>query len=103
MEEKETTKWEYKELGEGKDSEGSLKLKFLEDVELEFEVILGRSKCTIKDILRLSPGAIIELDRSTGEALDLYMNGEKFAKCEVLVMDEKFGVRITEIVPIEEE
>ncbi len=97
MEERE---WKLENLENGEDSAKRQSLEFLDDVELEFEVILGKAKCTIRDILRLSPGAIIELDRSTGEALDLYMNGEKFAKCEVLVMDEKFGVRITEILPI---
>ncbi len=97
-------KWEYESInGEVQREAGDeLPLEFLGDVELEFEVILGWAKCTIRDVLRLSPGAIIELDRSTGEALDLYMNGRKFARCEVLVMDEKFGVRITDIVPIEE-
>ena len=79
-----------------------LPIEFLSDVELEFEVILGKAKCTIRDLLSLSTGSIVELDRSTGEALDLLMNGELFAKCEVLVMDEKFGVRITEIIDPED-
>ena len=97
--------WEYKELpaSEEKESQKELPLDYLDDVELEFEVILGETTCTVRDILTLSPGAIVELNRSTGEALDLYMNGAKFAKCEVLVMDEKFGVRITEVLPPEGE
>ncbi len=79
-----------------------LPIDFLSDVELEFEVILGTAKCTIRDLLSLSNGSIVELDRSTGEALDLLLNGELFAKCEVLVMDEKFGVRITEVIDPDE-
>ncbi len=86
---------------EGKEKK-KLPIEFLSDVELEFEVILGKAKCTIRDLLSLSTGSIVELDRSTGEALDLLMNGELFAKCEVLVMDEKFGVRITEIIDPED-
>ena len=102
--EKQGEAWEFESINgnEPEKSQGHLPLDFLGDVELEFEVILGRSKCTVRELLSLSPGAIIELDRSTGEALDLYMNGKKFARCEVLVMDEKFGVRITEIVPVKE-
>ncbi|BAT71448.1 flagellar motor switch protein FliN/FliY [Thermosulfidibacter takaii ABI70S6] len=100
MEEKE---WELKELNGADTQDEELPLDFLHDVELEFEAVLGTTKCTVGDLLRLAPGAIVELDRSTGEALDLYLNGRKFAKCEVLVMDEKFGVRITEILPPEEE
>ena len=95
--------WELKELSDTQEKAGELPIEFLQDVELEFEAILGTTTCTVGELLRLAPGAIVELDRSTGEALDLYMEGRKFAKCEVLVMDEKFGVRITEILPPEGE
>ncbi len=85
-----------------KEKRESLPIEFLSDVELEFEVILGSAKCTIRDLLSLSNGSIVELDRSTGEALDLLLNGQLFAKCEVLVVDEKFGVRITEVIDPDE-
>jgi len=84
------------------DKREKLPIDFLSDVELEFEVILGSAKCTIRDLLSLSTGSIVELNRSTGEALDLLLNGKLFAKCEVLVVDEKFGVRITEVIDPDE-
>lgn len=68
------------------------------DVELEVSVELGRTKRLIKDILEFGPGSIIELDKLAGEPVDILVNGKHIAKGEVVVIDENFGVRITEIV-----
>ena len=68
------------------------------DVPLEISVELGRTKRLIKDILEFGPGTVIELDRLAGEPVDIIVNGKFIAKGEVVVIDESFGVRITDIV-----
>ncbi|HHX24028.1 MAG: flagellar motor switch phosphatase FliY [Tepidanaerobacteraceae bacterium] len=68
------------------------------DVSLEVTVELGRTEKTIKEILELSHGTIIELDKIAGEPVDILVNGKLVAKGEVVVVDENFGVRITEII-----
>ena len=72
------------------------------DVPLQVTVELGRTKKTIKDILELTNGSIVELDKLAGEPVDIMVNGKFLAKGEVVVIDENFGVRITDIVsPVE--
>ena len=68
------------------------------DVGLNLSVELGRKDMQIKDILALGPGKIIELDKLAGEPVDLLVNGKLLAKGEVVVVDENFGVRITELL-----
>jgi len=68
------------------------------DVPLEITVELGRTKRLIKDILEFGPGTVVELDRLAGEPVDVIVNGKFIAKAEVVVIDESFGVRITDIV-----
>jgi flagellar motor switch protein FliN/FliY len=72
------------------------------DVPLSVTVELGRTKKTIKEILELTNGSIIELDRLAGEPVDIMVNGQYLAKGEVVVIDENFGVRITDIASPEE-
>lgn len=67
------------------------------DVPLQVTVELGRTQRLIRDILELSPGSIIELDKLAGEPVDILVNGKQIAKGEVVVIDESFGVRITDI------
>ena len=72
------------------------------DVPLQVNVELGRTKKSIKEILDLTKGSIVELDKLAGETVDIMVNGKYLAKGEVVVIDENFGVRITEIVsPLE--
>ena len=73
-------------------------LELLYDVPLEITVELGRSRLTLKEILDLSIGSIIELDKLTGEHVDILVNGKVIARGEVVVVEESFGVRVTEIV-----
>ena len=68
------------------------------DVPLQVTVELGRTKKLIKDVLELSTGSVIELDRLAGEPVDVLVNGKLLAKGEVVVIDENFGVRVTDIV-----
>ncbi|NPV71246.1 MAG: flagellar motor switch protein FliN [Firmicutes bacterium] len=74
------------------------KIDMLLDVPLNLTVELGRTRRLVKDILQLGPGSVIELDKLAGEAVDVLVNGRLLAKAEVVVIDENFGVRITEIV-----
>ena len=68
------------------------------DVPLEVTVELGRTSKKIKDILEFNPGTVIELDRLAGEPIDILVNGKFVAQGEVVVIDENFGIRITEII-----
>jgi flagellar motor switch protein FliN/FliY len=68
------------------------------DVSMELTVELGRTKWKIKDILGMGEGTIIELDKLAGEPVDILVNNNLIARGEVVVIDENFGVRVTEIV-----
>ena len=72
------------------------------DVPLEVTVELGRTHKLIKDILEFSPGTVVELDKLAGEPIDILVNGKHIAKGEVVVIDENFGVRLTDIISVEE-
>lgn len=74
-------------------------ISLIMDVYMEMTVELGRTKKTIKDILGLGEGTIIELDKLAGEPVDILVNHKPIAKGEVVVIDENFGVRVTEILP----
>ncbi|HQI20442.1 MAG TPA: flagellar motor switch protein FliN, partial [Leptospiraceae bacterium] len=73
-------------------------MNLLLDVQMTLTVELGRTKMFIKDILGLGEGSIIELDKLAGEPVDLYVNDRLIARGEVVVIDENFGVRVTDIV-----
>jgi len=73
-------------------------LDMLHNVEMEVSAELGRTKMSVRELLTLNPGAIVELDRAAGSPADLLVNGRLIAKGEVVVIDENFGIRITEII-----
>lgn len=73
-------------------------LEFILDIPLEISVELGRSRMIIEDLLKLGQGSVIELTRLAGETLDVLANQRLIAKGEVVVINEKFGVRLTEII-----
>ena len=73
-------------------------IELIKDVPLEVTVELGRTHKSINDILDFSPGTIIELDKIAGEPVDVLVNGKNVAKGEVVVIDESFGVRVTDII-----
>jgi flagellar motor switch protein FliN len=68
------------------------------DVPLQVTVVLGKSKKSIKEILELGMGSVIVLDRLAGEMVDVLVNGKIFARGEVVVIDDNYGVRITEMM-----
>jgi flagellar motor switch protein FliN/FliY len=73
-------------------------LSLLHDVEMGVTAELGRRRMTVRDLLSLTPGAVIELDRAAGSPVDVLVNGTLIARGEVVVIDEEFGIRISEIV-----
>jgi flagellar motor switch protein FliN len=73
-------------------------IDMLMDVELDVYVELGRKTLMIKDVLKLGKGSIIELDKAAGEPLSVFINGRKFAEGEVVVVDDQFGVRLTQLI-----
>ena len=84
----------------GSSEQGNISL--IMDVQMEMTVELGRTKKQIKDILGMGEGTIIELDKLAGEPVDILVNHKPIAKGEVVVIDENFGVRVTEILsPLE--
>lgn len=73
-------------------------MSLLLDVPMRLTVELGRTTRSIKDVLELNVGSVLELDKLSGEPVDLLVNGKVIAHAEVVVIDENFGVRVTEIV-----
>lgn len=76
-------------------------LDLLHDVEMAVSVELGRTRMTVRELLALSPGAVVELDRAAGSPVDVFVNATLVARGEVVVVDDEFAVRITEIVSSE--
>ncbi len=76
-------------------------LNLLQDVEMGVTAELGRRRMTVRELLSLTPGSVIELDRAAGSPVDVLVNGTLIARGEVVVIDEEFGIRIAEIVAAE--
>ena len=79
-------------------SDGTENLKVLENIDVNLTVEVGRTEITIRDLLRLNEGSVVELDRLAGDPLDIMVNNTKIAKGEVVMVGERFGVRFGEIV-----
>lgn len=73
-------------------------IALLKDVNLDVKIELGRTRMVVDDVLRLSEGAVVELDKLAGDPVDIYVNGRHIARGEVLVLNENFCVRISEIL-----
>ena len=76
----------------------SRRIELLLDVPLELSVELGRTRMSIQELLSLGPGSVIELDKVAGEPLDILVNNRLVARGEAVVVNDKFGIRITDIV-----
>ena len=85
-------------FGRAAGSSRSWGIEMLRDVEMEVTCELGRTRMTVRQLLALAPGDVVELDRLAGSPADLLVNGTLLARGEVVVVDESFGLRITEIV-----
>ena len=79
-----------------------MSLDMILDVNVTLSVEVGRSRMSINDLLKLSQGAIVELDRMAGEPLDVLVNGTLVARGEIVVVKDKFGIMLTEVVSPEE-
>ncbi|MCL2154983.1 MAG: flagellar motor switch protein FliN, partial [Leptospirales bacterium] len=92
----------FPQMGESITSGGYGDIALLLDVEMTMTVELGRTTRLVKDILGFGEGSIIELDKLAGEPVDLLVNGKLIARGEVVVIDENFGIRVTDIVSQDE-
>jgi flagellar motor switch protein FliN/FliY len=72
------------------------------DIPLELRVELGRSKMLVNDLLQLGQGSIVELNKKVGELIDIYVADKLLARGEVVVLEEKFGIRLTDIISPDE-
>lgn len=73
-------------------------IEFLFDVELELAVVLGSTRMLIRDLLKLGTGSVVELKKLAGESLDVVINDKVIARGEAVVVNEKFGIRLTEVI-----
>src|SRR5215471_11641745 len=71
------------------------------DVPVKVSAVLGRARMEINDLLKIGPGTVLELDRKVGEAIDIYVNNRLVARGEVVLVEEKLGVTMTEIIKAE--
>jgi len=71
------------------------------DVPVQVSAVLGRARMDVGELLRLGPGAVLELDRKVGEAIDIYINNRLVARGEVVLVEDKLGVTMTEIIKAE--
>ena len=88
----------FEELTPERKEQSSRDMDFLLDIPLEIAVELGRTKMLIKDLLQLGQGSVVELDKIAGEPMEILVNNKLVARGEVVVVNEKFGVRLTDIV-----
>jgi flagellar motor switch protein FliN/FliY len=77
-------------------------LEFILDVALQVTVEVGRTRMTIQDLLRLGQGSVVELEKLAGEPLDIFINGKQVARGEAVIVNDKFGVRLTDIISPED-
>ncbi|CAG37398.1 flagellar motor switch protein FliN [Desulfotalea psychrophila] len=94
QEERENTEQEHTTL----ENNEARSLDFLYDVPLEVSVEVGRSKILIKDLLNMGEGYVIELNKVAGDPLDLYVNSRLIARGEAVMIGDKFGIRLTDVV-----
>jgi len=77
---------------------GAADLEAVFDVPVQVSAVLGRARMEVGDLLKLGPGTVLELDRKVGEAIDIYVNNRLVARGEVVLVEEKLGVTMTEII-----
>jgi|ERR1700733_5402028 flagellar motor switch protein FliN/FliY len=82
----------------GTPTRGAVDLEAVFDVPVQVSAVLGRTRMDVGDLLNLAPGAVLELDRRVGEAIDIYVNNRLVARGEVVLVEDKLGVTMTEII-----
>lgn len=88
----------FDDLGEGAVSGETHNLDFLLDIPLEVTVELGRTSVIINNLLQLTQGSVVELNKAAADTVEIYVNHKLLGKGEVIIVNERFGVRITEII-----
>jgi len=91
-------KAEFQEVASGPDKGGKPSMDLLMNVTLPVSVELGRATMTIQEVLAIYEGSVIELERVAGEPVDILVSGKLLGRGEVVVVDDKFGIRITELI-----
>ena len=84
--------------GEESVHRGAADLEAVFDVPVQVSAVLGRSKMDVGELLKLGPGTVLELDRRVGESIDIYVNNRLVARGEVVLVEDKLGVTMTEII-----
>ena len=88
----------FEELGDGAPVKGETSLDVILDIPVTLSMEIGRSKVSIDELLKLAKGSVVELDRMAGEPLDVLVNGTLVARGEVVVVNDRFGVRLSEVI-----
>ena len=88
----------FGQLGQGELGEGQQNLDLLLDVEIPISVEVGRAQMSLEEVLKLVPGSVIALDKKAEEPVDLRVNGKLVARGEVVLVDDVYGLRVTQIV-----
>jgi flagellar motor switch protein FliN/FliY len=96
--EKEASNVNFEEIKKSEKKGPSLDVDFILDIPLTVTVELGRSRMLIGELLQLVQGSVVELTKLAGEPMDIFVNNKLIAKGEVVVVNEKFGVRLTDVV-----
>jgi flagellar motor switch protein FliN/FliY len=86
---------------EAETERGAADLEAVFDVPVQVSAILGRARMQVGDLLKLGPGTVLELDRKVGEAIDIYVNNRLVARGEVVLVEDKLGVTMTEVIKAE--
>ncbi|MGC3979898.1 MAG: flagellar motor switch protein FliN [Steroidobacteraceae bacterium] len=84
------------------DDQKDVKLDVILDVPVTLSMEVGRTRIPIRNLLQLNQGSVVELERAAGEPLDVYINGTLIAHGEVVVVNEKFGIRLTDVISPQE-
>ena len=84
------------------DAENQINPEVLQNISVTLSIEVGRAMIKIKDLMRLTQGSVVELDRSAGEPLDLLINNTVVAQGEVVLVNERYGIRLTRVVPASE-
>lgn len=92
------TKKDNQTGSDGAGQENQYDLDLILDIDLNISVELGKVKMPVRELLQLGQGSIVELVKSVGEPLDIYVNNTLIAKGEVVILDEKFGIRVADII-----
>ncbi len=88
----------FAELMPSSSSDGEVNIEAILDVPVTIAMEIGRTEISIRNLLQLNQGSVVELDRLAGEPLDVLVNGTLIAKGEVVVVNEKFGIRLTDVI-----